>query len=389
MSLRLSVLVLAVLWATSCAAMQAPAPRTVDLTAPDQMKLRATYFAAGKPGPGLLLLHQCNRDRKMWDALAPRLAASGLNVLTLDFRGYGESGGTAPFKLPPQEGQRQITEVWPRDVDTAFQFLAVQPGVRRDVIGAAGASCGVNQAIQLARRHPEVKSLVLLSGGTDRDGRHFLRDAPQLPVFSAAADDDEGAVEVLQWIEGASRNPGNQFQRYPTGGHGIEMFAPHPELATLIRDWFDTTLLKTPGHAPASHRDPSPEILQTIDEAGGAGRAADLLRQARKRDPGVTLFPESIVNLIGYEHLQAGDVKGAIEIFKLNTLAFPNSPNTYDSLADAFLADGQSDMALQNAEKAFALLPSDASDSEARRKLIRESIEKKLKALKSDKKPPG
>lgn len=37
------------------------------------------------------MFHQCNRDRKMWEELAPRLVAAGLNVLTLDFRGYGDS----------------------------------------------------------------------------------------------------------------------------------------------------------------------------------------------------------------------------------------------------------------------------------------------------------
>jgi len=35
--------------------------RVVDLTAPDGTKLKATYFGAAKPGPGVLLLHQCNR----------------------------------------------------------------------------------------------------------------------------------------------------------------------------------------------------------------------------------------------------------------------------------------------------------------------------------------
>ena len=42
-------------------AAEAPAPRVVDLKAPDGIMLKATYFAAGKPGPGVLLLHQCNR----------------------------------------------------------------------------------------------------------------------------------------------------------------------------------------------------------------------------------------------------------------------------------------------------------------------------------------
>lgn len=43
--------------------------RTADLTAPDGLKLKATYFSAGKAGPGVLLLHQCNRQRKVWDGL--------------------------------------------------------------------------------------------------------------------------------------------------------------------------------------------------------------------------------------------------------------------------------------------------------------------------------
>jgi predicted alpha/beta hydrolase len=71
-----------------------PPARVVDLTTTDGVTLKATYFAAGKPGPAILLLHQCNRQRKVWDDLAGRLAASGFNVLTFDFRGFGESGGT-------------------------------------------------------------------------------------------------------------------------------------------------------------------------------------------------------------------------------------------------------------------------------------------------------
>jgi hypothetical protein len=66
---------------------------------------------------------------------------------------------------------------------------------------------------------------------------------------------------------------------------------------------------------------------------------------------------------------------------KLNATAYPNSPNVYDSLSDAYLADGQKGMARQNAKKALELLPSDTIDPEARRKGIQESAEQKLKQL--------
>ncbi len=160
------------------------AERVVDLTAADGTELKATYFAAAKPGPGVLLLHQCNRQRKIWDGLAQQLAAAGINVLTLDYRGFGESGGDPFDKLSPQQAAQIQAEKWPGDIDTAFQYLVSQPGVTRDVIGVGGASCGVNNSIQTARRHTEVNSLVLLSGNTDLKGRQFLRESTSYRCFS-------------------------------------------------------------------------------------------------------------------------------------------------------------------------------------------------------------
>src|SRR6202030_1168012 len=94
------------------------AERVVDLTAGDGTKLKASYFAAAKPGPGVLLLHQCNRQRKIWDGLGQQLAAVGINVLTLDYRGFGESGGD-PFDKLPREQMAQIqAEKWRSDFDT-------------------------------------------------------------------------------------------------------------------------------------------------------------------------------------------------------------------------------------------------------------------------------
>jgi dienelactone hydrolase len=359
--------------------------RDVDLTAADGLKLRATYYAAAKPGPGVLLLHQCNQQRKNWDDLAMRLAAAGINVLTLDYRGFGESGGHPANEMSNEDRTKMVNEKWPGDVDVAFSYLVAQPGVARGIAGAGGASCGVNQSIQLARRHPEVKSLVLLSGNTDRNGREFLRSAAKLPIFLSAADDDDGAVDLMQWLYGISTNPGSKFEQYATGGHGTVMFAEHKDLPGMIVDWYVQTLVKTPGSAPAQSAAEraahAPGILEVIDSPGGASKVAQQLAEARKRDLKASLFPEGIVNILGYEHLQMGDNKGAVEILKLNVAAYPNSPNAYDSLSDAYLADGQKEAAWENAKKALDLLASDTSGGEAQRKAIHDSAEGKLKQL--------
>src|ERR1700723_1617266 len=102
------------------------AQRIVDLTASDGTKLKASYFAA-KPGPGVLLLHQCNRQRKVWDDLAQQLSTAGINVLTLDYRGFGESAGDRFDKLPPDKAAHAAGEGLPRRDDAAFSALISKP----------------------------------------------------------------------------------------------------------------------------------------------------------------------------------------------------------------------------------------------------------------------
>jgi tetratricopeptide (TPR) repeat protein len=152
-----------------------------------------------------------------------------------------------------------------------------------------------------------------------------------------------------------------------------------------IVNWYVTTLIKTPGRAPGARETVAVpkevHVLNQIDEPGGTAKVGKNLEEARKHDPKAQLFREDIVNFMGYEHLQALDNKGAIEILKLNAEAYPNSPNVYDSLSDAYFADGQRDLARDNAQKALQLLASDTTDPEDRRNGIKDSAEQKLKQL--------
>lgn len=360
--------------------------RTVDLTASDGTTLKASFFPADKPGPGVLLLHQCNRQRGVWDGLAEQLSAAGINVLTMDLRGFGESGGVPMAKATQPEAIAEQAK-WPGDIDIAYQYLTSQPGVNKDMIGVGGASCGVDNSIQTAIRHPEVHSLVLLSGPTDRKGREFLRHSTTAPEFFAAADDDEfpGTVIGMEWYYNITGNPGKMWVHETTGGHGADMFKAHPELMKRITDWYVTTLIKTPGHAPKPKQafKPSPVVvaLSTIDQPGGVAKVRAMMKEEAKKDPGATLLPEATVNLIGYEFIQTGDTKTAVEIMKLNVEAYPESPNVYDSLADAYVAAGEKDLARQNSQKALELLASDTTDPQQRRDAIKASAEGKLKQL--------
>ena len=194
---------------------------------------------------------------------------------------------------------------------------------------------------------------------------------------------DLGVTEIMQWLFTLSSNPVNKFVHYSTGGHGVEMFDVHKELPGMIVAWVATTLKKRPPIVARASPPVSAEsnFFELIDHPGGVEKAVQKFAEARKRDPKSVLFSEAVMNRIGYEHLQAGDNKGAVELMKLNVIAYPHSPNVYDSLSDAYLADGQKDLARQNAKKALELLPSDTTDPEDRRKAIKDSAEQKLKQL--------
>jgi hypothetical protein len=71
--------------------------RTVDFKSANGTILKGTYFAAGKPGPGVLLFHQSNRTRKSWNDVGHQLAAAGINALTLTKQ--GSSGGPMSLTL--------------------------------------------------------------------------------------------------------------------------------------------------------------------------------------------------------------------------------------------------------------------------------------------------
>lgn len=60
---------------------------------------------------------------------------------------------------------------------------------------------------------------------------------------------------------------------------------------------------------------------------------------------------------MGYAYLRQNEVDKAIEIFKINTVLYPKSSNTFDSLADAFLKKEDTINALENLKKALAINP--------------------------------
>ena len=69
-------------------------------------------------------------------------------------------------------------------------------------------------------------------------------------------------------------------------------------------------------------------------------------------------FSEDELNQLGYQLLyDLNRIDDAIEIFRFNTEAYPQSANTFDSLGEAYFVQGSIDMATMNYKKSLELNP--------------------------------
>ena len=84
-----------------------------------------------------------------------------------------------------------------------------------------------------------------------------------------------------------------------------------------------------------------------------------------KRDhPTEYLFHESLINRTGSWLLNKERTRDAIKIFELSTKEYPNSFRAYDLLGEAFMKDGNKELAIKNYEKSLQLNPENKNAEE-------------------------
>lgn len=207
------------LLAASTAAAQG---KPVSFSGPDGFTLKGTFYTTGKGGPGILLLHQCNADSRIYADLGTMLSTAGYNALAFDYRPGGD--------------------LRPDDVDAALKFLTSQSTVNPRALGVVAGSCGVNQAIQAARRHEQIRTLVLLSGGTDAAGEAHVKGAANLPILGMASEEDTNAAAAIRKVVALSSHQSSRVDMLKDAGHAASMFEKQPDLQADIVIWFRSNL---------------------------------------------------------------------------------------------------------------------------------------------------
>ena len=87
-----------------------------------------------------------------------------------------------------------------------------------------------------------------------------------------------------------------------------------------------------------------------------AGKTSEALagyRRIKSESPDNASVEEGRINNLGYVLMRQNKLADAIAIFKLNVELYPKAWNTYDSLAEAYMTNGEKELAIANYKKSL------------------------------------
>ena len=99
------------------------------------------------------------------------------------------------------------------------------------------------------------------------------------------------------------------------------------------------------------------ETLSATIASSGVDEAVKQYHDFRTGESSAYDFDEGELNALGYQLIRAKKFKESIRILQLNVEAYPQSSNTYDSLGEAYLDDGNKAQAIANYQKSLQLNP--------------------------------
>jgi tetratricopeptide (TPR) repeat protein len=215
------------------------------------------------------------------------------------------------------------------------------------------------------------KSSVKLAIGTDDNNLTVIREAENLQRLGVF--DNLGLLKLMTETTPQLLFPNRKLGLFRDGyeasflaldGNPLMDFANIKKVSVRVKQGH---ALQAPAEAPKL-----PSILTAIGHTVMAKDVATAIaeyRQLKKERPQDYDFSERELNALGYQLLSAGRMNDAIEIFKLNVEIYPRGFNAYDSLAEAYMRQGNRELAIQNYKRSLELNPHNANATAMLKKL--------------------
>jgi tetratricopeptide (TPR) repeat protein len=115
--------------------------------------------------------------------------------------------------------------------------------------------------------------------------------------------------------------------------------------------------------------EPAALVIEPVINESGIAEGLKKYEELKAADQGQYLFTERLMNDLGYRLLTQDKIAEAIEVFKVNVNDYPSSFNVYDSLGEAYMKNGEKELAIKNYEKSIQLNPNNENGRKMLEKL--------------------
>jgi hypothetical protein len=233
---------------------------------------------------------------------------------------------------------------------------------------------------------PELAMLKKLTLAMSQAGVPLLAgtDSPVAGVIPGTSVDDDldqlvgAGLTPFQALSAATRTPGQFIHQYVPGTDEFGTIAPgksadlvmlranplldvrnmRQPVGVMVRGrWFESRELQALVEQPVPGYKRIVALGSAFQHTLSERGATEAIREFKSHSEPSDTLPESFVNALGYQMINAKKLKDAIAVFVFNTEQHPDSWNVYDSLGEAYLDSGRNDLAVANYRRSLALNP--------------------------------
>ena len=228
------------------------APKVVQIKAraEDDFLLFADYYAGDKRSGGVVVLHDCDNDRRSYSVLAKNLAQQGLHTLLVDLRGYGDSVSQAYSQEEAKEKATNIvsyqsemaliTAYWPDDLLAMYQFLSKKTDKSKGVAVVA-SGCSGAYAVSLAEKI-QLNSMVMITPKMTYSDKERYKNLIDIPSYFITSSNHQDSYETTQELFAWNGAKQSKVQIFKGTGYNYQLISRKKHLVNDITLWLKFNL---------------------------------------------------------------------------------------------------------------------------------------------------
>ncbi len=311
-----------------------------------------------------------------------------------------------------------------RDKEFAWTMVKDQEFIDFDRLALVGANSGGLMALEMQMRNSDVDAVVSIEGWlTQNDKIEFCKNSPFLDpirmhrpfLHVSLGPQEELDYSLLESLKYCDRTlihrtdlPGDGFVHYPMftllmsdeiKTMTASVREAHEDICGLVlaflnehikdditaQNTFTQLASNMPSTGIKSYTSealpPTQSQFMGIVESHGVDKALEIFQKFHELEPERVFFNEGQINLLGYQALNRGQIQDAIRLFKMNTVAYPHSCNTWDSLSDGYMAADDTENAIKCMKKVLETIPIDTVNDDQLKAQLKEKCERMLSEL--------